>query len=48
MNSEQLLMNSLQFLKQQEEEVLVVLDNIEDLVYNDKNAIRNLVNDILT
>ena len=28
--------------------MLVVLDNVEDLLYYDKKAFRNLVNDVLT
>ena len=38
---------ALEYLKGQEEEVLVVLDNAEDLLYNDKTAFRNLVSDMI-
>lgn len=41
-------MISLQFLKKQEQELLIVFDNAEDLLYYDKLAFRNLVNDLLT
>lgn len=46
-NAEKLLLMALHYLKQQEEEVLIVFDNVEDLLYHDKLAFRTLVNDVL-
>lgn len=49
MNSEELLTNALNYLKnEQDNEILIVFDNAEDLLYYDKFAFRNLVNDLLT
>lgn len=38
---------SIQFLKEQDEPFLIVLDNVEDLLYHDKHALRLLINDVL-
>lgn len=38
---------SLNFLKNLSENLIIVFDNVEDLLYNDKLAFRNLVNDLL-
>ena len=38
----------LQFLKKQEENLLVVFDNAEELMYYDKSAFRNIINVLLT
>ena len=46
-NSEKLLKMSLQYLKAQNEELLIVYDNVEDLLYYDKLAFRTLVNELL-
>ena len=45
--SELLLNMAIQFLKTQEDSLLLVFDNVEDLLYNDKNTFRVFVNDIL-
>lgn len=46
-NAEKLLITALGFLKKQEEELLIIFDNVEDLLYYDKLAFRNLVTDVL-
>ncbi|CDW71451.1 UNKNOWN [Stylonychia lemnae] len=46
-NIEQLLQISLHFLKEQEENLLLVFDNVEDLLTHDKQAFRIFINDLL-
>jgi predicted ATPase len=46
-NSESLLIKMLDWLKTIEMNILIVLDNVEDLLYNDKKAFRTLVNELL-
>lgn len=46
-NIEQLLDISLNYLKQTEENLLLVFDNVEDLLYHDKKAFRIFINDLL-
>ena len=46
-NAEQLLIICLEFLRSEEEQVLLILDNVEDLLYYDKPAFRVLINELL-
>lgn len=46
-NAEGLLKMCIYFLKNIDENILIVFDNVEDLLYYDKKAIRNLINDLL-
>ncbi len=46
-NTEHLLGLALKYLKSQEENLLVVFDNVEDLLYYDKQCFSQLINEIL-
>lgn len=45
--TELLLQMAIQFLKMQEDKLLLVFDNVEDLLYHDKHNFRLFINDLL-